>query len=143
MPRNLNRKLLSDHDERKILREVKKNPRISAPKLAAKDECELGKKVSSSTIRRTLKKYNYNGRVARKKPFVSQANNLNRLAFVRKYLKCAHDFWEKDIFTDESKFSVLQYDGRQIAWRRRITSLDKENLQATVKYGGGSVMVGV
>lgn len=141
MPRNLNRRKLTDHDERKILREVKKNPRISAPKLATKVECEMGKKVSSSTIRRTLKKFNYNGRVARKKPFVSQANKCKRLEFANKYLKYTHTFWKRVIFTDESKFNVFQSDGRQIVWRRPNTSLDKENLQATVKYGGGSVMV--
>lgn len=55
-PRNLNRRLSDDRDERKILKEIKLNPKISAPKLVVNLETDKGKKVHAETIRRTIKK---------------------------------------------------------------------------------------
>jgi len=68
------KKLLSDADERWILRYVKKkkNPRMSAPKIASEVENYLKKIVSAETVRRVLRKHNFHGRVARKKPFISK-----------------------------------------------------------------------
>lgn len=45
------------------------------------------------------------------------------------------------ILCDKSKFNVFQSDGRQIVRLKRNTSLEKSNLQLTVKYGAGQVMV--
>lgn len=67
MPKMGPKKLLNAHDERWILRQVKKNPKISAPKLTANLENYCGKSVSPETVRRVLRNNNYNGRIARKK----------------------------------------------------------------------------
>ncbi|XP_071057542.1 uncharacterized protein [Onthophagus taurus] len=68
------RKTFPAKDERWILRKVKADPKISAPKLAAEVENYLWTKASPETIRIILRRHNFHGRVARKKPFISSVN---------------------------------------------------------------------
>ncbi|GFY50539.1 transposable element Tc1 transposase [Trichonephila inaurata madagascariensis] len=72
---------LSDRDARAIVRKVKKNPKISAPKLADQIATASGKKVHPETVRRILRSGGYNGRVSSKKPFISSVNQQKRLDF--------------------------------------------------------------
>ncbi|GFV96716.1 hypothetical protein TNCV_3388091 [Trichonephila clavipes] len=57
--------------ERRVLHQVKIDPKISAPKIAASTSNTLGRSVSAETVRRVLRKAGYNGRVARKKPLIA------------------------------------------------------------------------
>ncbi|GFY39379.1 hypothetical protein TNIN_2511 [Trichonephila inaurata madagascariensis] len=57
-------KIFIEADERYLMRKVKVNPFLSAPKLAIIAENELGKKASPSTIRNVLHKKNLTGRKA-------------------------------------------------------------------------------
>ncbi|GFW19888.1 hypothetical protein TNCV_3561911 [Trichonephila clavipes] len=54
----------------RIIHQVKIDPKISAPKIAASTSNTLGRSVSTETVRRVLRKAGYNGRVARKKPLI-------------------------------------------------------------------------
>ncbi|GFX18855.1 uncharacterized protein TNCV_4143761 [Trichonephila clavipes] len=56
--------------ERRVIHQVKIDPKISAPKIAASTSNTLGRSVSAETVRRVLRKAGYNGRVARKKPLI-------------------------------------------------------------------------
>ncbi|KAK2579096.1 hypothetical protein KPH14_008495 [Odynerus spinipes] len=69
-------KKLDARDKRKLIRKIKKDPTLSAPKLAAELLNEVGKKVHPQTIRRALKENGYNGRVARKKPPVLEYGSV-------------------------------------------------------------------
>ncbi|GFS66459.1 transposable element Tc1 transposase [Trichonephila inaurata madagascariensis] len=72
---------LSDCDSRAIVRKVKKNPKISAPKLEDQIATTSGKKVHPETVRRILRSGGYNGRVSSRKPFISSVNQQKRLDF--------------------------------------------------------------
>ncbi|GFQ70315.1 hypothetical protein TNCT_352981 [Trichonephila clavata] len=56
---------LSDRDARAIVRKVKINPKISAPKLADQIATASGKKVHTETVRRIIRSGGYNDRVSR------------------------------------------------------------------------------
>lgn len=134
-------KLLTPHDERLIVRKMKKNPRLSAPKLVSELYAECGKKIGCETMRRTLRKAEYNGRVARRKPFISGVNRRKRLQFAKEHVTKPITYWEDVIFADESKFNICGSDGRTMVWRKPNTELNSSNLQATVKHEGGGLMV--
>lgn len=68
------RNVLTDREEFFIIKQIKRNPRISAPKLACDIESATSKKVHAQTIRRAINKKAYNGRVARNKPYVAEGN---------------------------------------------------------------------
>lgn len=63
-------KKLGPREERLILRKVKENPRISAPKINNILVAQLGTTVSTNTVRRTLYQAGFHGRIARRKPFI-------------------------------------------------------------------------
>lgn len=131
---------LTEQDERFVLRQIKKNPKTSAPVLAS-ELAQRGTTVCPSTIRNTCKKYGYNGRVARKKFWVNKINRQKRLEFAKEYRNKNEDFWNDVIFSDESKFNIFGSDGRRMVWRKKNTEMNPNNLIPTVKHGGGSVMV--
>lgn len=139
--RNAPNKIFNQTDERFIVRKIKDNPRLSAPKIAIEVEAELGKSCHPETIRRVLRQHDFNGRVARKKPFISAKNIKSRLQFAKEHLSKDSDFWNTVIFADESKFNIFGSDGASYVWRKPNTELHNKNLKATVKHGGGNVMV--
>lgn len=57
-------KKLTEMEERRIVRKIKVNPRLSAPKFVIEVKAEIEKTVSESTLCRTIKKQGFNGRVA-------------------------------------------------------------------------------
>jgi hypothetical protein len=97
--------------------------------------------VSAQTVRRAIKGDGFNGRIARKKPYISKVNRGKRLIFANQYILRDQRFWNNVLFTDESKFNLFGSDGRVKVWRKPNTELDIKNTTSTVKHGGGSVMV--
>jgi hypothetical protein len=49
--------------------------------------------------------------------------------------------WRKIDWSDESRFLLHVTDGRIRVWRHKNTAYTPRNIQPTVSYGGGSVMV--
>ncbi len=69
---------LNERNERLVLRKVKLNPKLSAPKIASNIEDECKKHVNPETIRRIIRRAGYNGQVARRKPFINERNRKIR-----------------------------------------------------------------
>ncbi|XP_065679858.1 uncharacterized protein LOC136094166 [Hydra vulgaris] len=84
-PRTGRPKILSERTENWLVRKIKMQPKLSAPKLTKDLELDLGQSVSVQTVRRCLKKQNFHRRVARKKPFISKKNRKARLEFAKKF----------------------------------------------------------
>jgi transposase len=140
-PRTGRNPLLNKYEKRWIMRKVKKDPKISAPKLATELFIHCGKNVNPETIRKTIRENGNNGRIARKKPFISETNRQKRLKFAEEHKDRPETYWNKTIFADESKFNIFGPDGRTRVWRKPNTEHNKENTISTVKNDGGSVMV--
>lgn len=140
-PRSGRPKKLSDATNRTILRKVKENPHISAPKIADDIRNTLSISVSDQTIRNVLKKNNYHGRTPRRKPLISEVNRKKRKDFANTHKNKDSAFWNRVLFSDESKFNIFGSDGRGRVWRKPNQEMNIKNLTPTVKHGGGSVMV--
>lgn len=68
------KKMFSEREERWIIQQTKNNPRLSAPKLRDMVKEHFHISCNAETVRRVLRKAGLNGRIARKKPFVSTKN---------------------------------------------------------------------
>ncbi|KAJ4449360.1 hypothetical protein ANN_00758 [Periplaneta americana] len=79
--------------------------------IAAQVNEECNKQVSPQTIRRTLKTEDFDGRVVKKKPYVSEVNR-RKLNFAKEYIQKAKNWWN-DVFADESPYKVLGQTGGQ------------------------------
>ncbi|GFT08590.1 transposable element Tc1 transposase [Trichonephila clavipes] len=135
------KKIMNSITERRVIHQVKIDPKISAPKIAASTSNTLGRSVSAETVRRVLRKAGYNGRVARKKPLIGKRNRVKRLKFAKEHILKPQQFWNEVIFSDESKFNIFGSDGRRMVSRKPNTSHHPKHTIPTVKHGGGSVMV--
>ncbi|GFX84124.1 transposable element Tcb1 transposase [Trichonephila clavipes] len=133
--------ILTDVCKRKVLKDIKIDPKLSAVKLASETSRIMGRSVSAETVRNVIKYAGYSSRVARRKPFISLQNQKKRLELAKTHQLKTGNFWKKVIFSDESKFNIFGSDGRRTVWRKPNTVLDPKNLRRTVKHGGGSVMV--
>ncbi|GFV45275.1 HTH_Tnp_Tc3_2 domain-containing protein [Trichonephila clavipes] len=87
--------------ERRVINQVKIDPKISAPKIAASTSNTLGRSVSAETVLKVLRKAGYNGRVARKKPLIGKRNRVKRLKFAKEHILKPRQFWNEVIFNDE------------------------------------------
>ncbi|GFV81357.1 transposable element Tc1 transposase [Trichonephila clavipes] len=133
--------ILSDVAKRKVLKDIKIDPKPSAVKLAAETSRIMGRSVSAETVRNVIRHAGHSSRVATKKPFIILQNQKKHLEFAKTHQLKTDNFWKKVIFSDESKFNIFGSDGRRTVWRKPNTALDPKNLRPTVKQGGGSVMV--
>lgn len=81
------------------------------------------KEVHTTTVRRTLNNHKYNGRIARKKPYINEGNRKKRLIFAKEYILKDSEWWNEVIFADEGKFNVFGSDGRKMVWRKKNEKL--------------------
>lgn len=141
LPRTGRPPKLNGRDKREIIRTIRNNPKTTAVDIAKHLEKVKETDVNPECVRRALREEGYNSRIPRKKPLISEVNRDKRLAFAHLHENDNFDYWSKVIFTDESKFNIFGWDGKQKVWRKPGTELELKNLIPTVKHGGGSVMV--
>ncbi|GFX29106.1 transposable element Tc1 transposase [Trichonephila clavipes] len=117
-PRTGRSPISTDRERRIIVGNVKKKPKISAPKLTDKMKNNFAKSCNPETIRRVLRKAGYHGRNMRRKPFVSKVNRKKRIDFAKENEKQDRIFWNSVIFSNESKLNIHGSDGHQKVWRK-------------------------
>lgn len=84
MGRKASNKIFKKLDKRYIIRKIKRNPKVSAPKLVTVVwTWDLGKSSSAETVRHVLRDHDLNDPVARKNLFISTTNSESRLIFGR------------------------------------------------------------
>ena len=101
----------------------------------------LGIQASTSTVRRSLKSAGLVARVKVKRPFLRKKHRQARLDFARKYQSWTVEDWKRVIYSDETKVNRWGSDGRKYCWKKGVQPLQDHHISATVKHGGGNVMV--
>lgn len=134
-------KILSDQDKRHLIRTVKKDRNIAIEELTDNFNKSLTISVSTSTVRNYLHQEGYFGRVAKKKPYVSENNRKKRLGWCR-MRKDWKEEWDKVIFSDESRFELFNNDSHNWVWRKTDEKYKKECLKPTVKKSIGIMVWG-
>ncbi|GBO32992.1 Transposable element Tcb1 transposase, partial [Araneus ventricosus] len=112
-----------------------------AVKLTLKAQQRFNKSANPEKVRNIFRKYNFHGRVARRKTFLSKAHRGARLEFAKSYIKKQPEFCNSVLFVDESKYNVNGSDGKQMVWRKPNSELEMKNVTPSVKHGGGSQIV--
>ncbi len=123
---------LSYRGRRALVREVKKNPKITVAEL---QRCirEMGESCRKSTITAALHQSGLYGRVARRKPLLS--------ARYMKHLKDSKMVTNKILWSDETKIERFGLNSNRYVWRKPGTAHHLSNTVPTVKHGGGSIML--
>ncbi len=123
---------LSYRGRRALVREVKKNPKITVAEL---QRCirEMGESCRKSTITAALHQSGLYGRVARRKPLLSARHMKARMEF-------AKNTW-RILWSDETKIELFGLNSKRYVWRKPGTAHHLSNTVPTVKHGGGSIML--
>ncbi len=124
---------LSYRGRRALVREVKKNPKITVAEL---QRCirEMGESCRKSTITAALHQSGLYGRVARRKPLLSAR-------YMKKHLKDSKMVTNKILWSDETKIELCGLNSKRYVWRKPGTAHHLSNTVPTVKHGGGSIML--
>lgn len=132
---------LSSAEMRKMVIDVKRDRHRSSSTIAAEIKNATGKIIHPSTVRRLLYKYGLQGRIARRKPFISAKNRKKRLSFALKHQHWTPEQWNKVFWSDEKKFSRCGSDGRQYIRRYSHEEYALNCLQGTTQGQGGSILM--
>lgn len=141
LPGRGRKRAFSVKESRRIMKKIKVNPFLSAPKIAQEVQEEMGKTVSVSTIKKYLHEGGVKGRTARKKPMISNRNRIKRLQFAKTHLKETPNYWKRILWSDETKINLFGNDGPAKVWRKPNEALKSKNIRPTMKHGGGCIMV--
>jgi transposase len=132
--------ILSDTDKRKILRDITSGSCDTA-KQASTTLQDIGITVSPTTIRRALKEGGLHAAPKTKKPLLSKKHRQSRLDFANRHKDWTIADWRRVIWSDETKINRFGSDGRTWCWKSYGEAPSNRTCQATVKHGGGSLMV--
>lgn len=124
-------------EDRSIRRIALNNPLISSQSIVS----ELNLSVSRHTVINRLNEFNIRSSFRLKKPLLRRQNIIKRLEFAKKYVNMPLSFWKRVIWTDESKFELKNQKRRKRTWIPKGKQLQSKYTQATVKHGGGSLLV--
>jgi hypothetical protein len=97
--------------------------------------------LSTRTVRNRLKSAGFKSRRVIKRPLLADQRRRSRLAWWLARRGWNLRTWRKIHWSDESRFLLHVTDGRMRVWRHKNTAYTPRNIQPTVPYGGGSVMV--
>ncbi len=118
---------------RALVREVKKNPKITVAEL---QRCiqEMGESCRKSTITAALHQSGLYGRVARRKPLLSARHMKARMEDSKMVTN-------KILWSDETKIELFGLNSKRYVWRKPGAAHHLSNTVPTVKHGGGSIML--
>ena len=133
------KRVLSERDERKIVRYVNQNPRATAKEIVD-TQCTSGVSVSRQTVGRTLKRAGLKACRPRKTPLLRSVHLKARLAFAKRHLDKGNCFWKQVLWSDETKIELFGHNSVSHVYRKSGEAFLPKNTLPTVKHGGGSLM---
>ncbi|KAL0156514.1 hypothetical protein M9458_047760 [Cirrhinus mrigala] len=123
---------LSYRGKRALVREVKKNPKITVAELQRCSR-EMGESCRKSTITAALHQSGLYGLSAR--------HMKARMELAKKHLKDSKMVRNKILWSDETKIELFGLNSKRHVWRKPGTAHHLSNTVPTVKHGGGSIML--
>ena len=140
LPRGGHPTKMTAREQRRLVSEVRRNPRASAKDLQ-QYLAHANISVHTSTIRKTLNKNGVHGRNPLRKPLLTEKNIAARRKFAKDHLDVPQQFSQNILWTDETKIELFGRNTQRYVWRKNGTAHQHQNIIPTVKYGGGSNMV--
>jgi len=138
-PRSGRPRVTTVRQDRALLRLVRRYPFASSNFL--KDNWLPNRRLCHRTVRNRLKSAGLRSRRVIKRPRLLERHQRERLAWCLARRGWNIRSWRRVHWSDESRFLVYVTDGRVRVWRHKNTAYAPKNIQPTVPFGGGSIMV--
>jgi transposase-like protein len=128
-------------DDRALVRMSSANPQQVSRQLRQRWHHEHGVQASVDTVKRRLRSVGLMGRIAVKKPLLTERHRIARLAWARERQHWTVEEWRNVVFTDESPIHLVATCQRRYVRRRGGTALQRQHIRPTVHSGGGGIQV--
>ena len=138
LPRSGRPRVTSDRDDRALHRLARRMPFATSPVL--KQNWLPKRRLSTRTVRNRLKSAGLKARRVIERPLADRYRRT-RLAWCLARRGWNLRTWRKIHSSDESRFLLHVTDSLMRVRRHKDTAYSQRNIQPTVLYGGGSVMV--
>uniref|UniRef100_A0A6I8RU66 Transposase n=1 Tax=Xenopus tropicalis TaxID=8364 RepID=A0A6I8RU66_XENTR len=139
LPRQGRPPKLTGRTRRALIRNAAKRPMVTLDELQ-RSTAQVGESVHRTTISRALHKVGLYGRVARRKPLLTE-NHKSRLQFATSHVGDTANMWKKVLWSDETKMELFGQNAKRYVWQKTNTAHHSEHTIPTVTYGGGSIML--
>lgn len=126
---------VSVRTERLIKRISSANNNLSVPQVTCDFISRCSTEISSSTVRRILKKYGIHGYRSVRKPFLSIRQRQKRMLWANKHKDWDFSKWKKVVFSDESIFQCYSHHGKHWVLRTANDKGKPGNIQQTMSHG--------
>lgn len=111
--------------QRKVISEVKKNPRVMANNLK-KSLAYIS--VHDSTISKEMNKKGVHGRTPRMKPLLSKKNIVVCLEVAKEHSRTLQWYWENVLECDETKLELFGRNKQNSIWGKKGTAYHHQNI---------------
>ena len=132
-------KVLTKRDTRTLKRIIRTDRFSPLGDVTDKLNTSLDTTLHHNTIRSYLHDEGLGSYTARKKPHLTAKHRTDRLRWCKEKKNWTEE-WKQVVWSDESRFALFQSDGQARVWRCPGEVYNKDCIQHTVKFGGGSVM---
>jgi transposase len=132
---------LTSADQRAVLSLVRTGKASTAIQAAKHINTIIPESVTAQTIRNLLKEDGLKAYVKKKRPYLSPNHQKARLSFAQKYENWTVEDWKRVIWSDETKINRFGSDGCKYVWKPKGGPLVDREVEPTVKFGGGHIMV--
>ena len=134
-------KKLSERDKKTIISVIESGECDTAVEVSKYLSKYHKKIISASTIRRTLQKSGLKSSKKVKKPFLSSRHSKERFDFSKRYKDWTVHDWRQVFWSDETKINRFSSDGTKWFWKSKKEMIKSRNVDGTLKFGGGSIMI--
>ena len=100
-----------------------------------------GCSVTKWTISNELLRNGLESRRPKKTPLLLKRYRDARLKFVRRHKEKENSFWERVLWTDETKIELFGHNYRNHVERKDGEAYSPKNTAPTIKFGGGRIMI--
>ena len=116
---------------------INQNSMVMREKLQ-EDLHSSGCSVTKRTISNEILRNGLKSRRLKKTPLLLKQHRDARLKFIRQHKEKENSFWERVLWTDETKIVLFGYNYQNHVWRKDGEAYLWKNMVPTIKFGGGS-----
>lgn len=141
VPHNRRARVSTPREDRYLIRLSANNPRMVSRTLRQRWNTDRAVQSSSRTVRRRLYNAGLYGRIAKKKPLLSQRHRNLRLQWANERAELTVEDWRRCLFTDETPVHLIQSRQMRYVRRRGGQAYQPGYTRPTVHSSGGRIMV--
>lgn len=132
---------LTVRGERRLRRIVRSQRSQTLAQITTQLNDGASRTVSKRTVQRSLHRMGFGSRRPTRVPLLYTCHRAARLAWAREHRDWSVEDWKRVAWSDESRFRLLNADGRLRIWRQAHEAMDPACQAGTVQGHGGSIMV--